>query len=132
MATTDVDTVCTDAHLAAELGGADPLANLVSSVSDRKALRTRVLDDVLFALENRVPPICESDLTDITQLRRAVTYGSLAALFRQNITIGNRDDVASNMEQRYRAMYESHMNALRPTVNGGVKAGPSSIALFRG
>lgn len=131
MATADIDIVCTDQHLADEIGGRDQLANLLETPADRKRIRERVLDDALFALKNRVPPIRESDLVDITELQRIVTFGALAALYRQNITIGNRDDVSANMESRYRAMYDSQLQALRPTVSGGAQAGPATVTLIR-
>lgn len=128
---TDIDDVCTDDDLVHEAGDVDRLNNIMSLESTRRATRTQVLADVLESLRNRIPPVREGDIRDVTELTRTVTYGTFAAMHRKNITIGNDQDVSANMARVYQKLYQSALDNLRPTVDAGQNAAPFGIATHR-
>lgn len=130
MSTTDVDDVCTDAHLVAHVGQAE-LDTLIPEDWSGSAENARqfALDEILDGLTRRQPPIEESDLDDITQLRRAVIYGALALLYRRAM---NRDlDAFGVKESIYRRLYQAERESLVPSVSGGARVPVASYAIER-
>lgn len=131
MATTlDVTDIATSEDLANEIGGNAALDNL-GGIGVVQAALCAGLDDVVDDLRNRVPPVRESALADITELRLATMYGALERLYRQNSTTGAEDDINSKKSRDYAKMRDHAVSRLRPTLIGAVKAGPASITLHR-
>jgi hypothetical protein len=128
---TDIDDVVTDNDLVLEAGTIDKLNNIMAVATARRLVLERTLADVLDSLRNRVPPIHEGSLQDVSELKRVVTYGAMADMHRKQITIGGNDDVSANMARMYQKLYESTRDALRPTVSSGQIAAPFGIALHR-
>ncbi len=60
----NVDSIVTDADLAAEIGGLPRLNSTQALIAIRDTYRAQALQDVLRALETRSPPVREGDLTD--------------------------------------------------------------------
>ncbi len=131
----EVESVATDADLAGELGSAEALDNLVTDPeadpSTTLVARQNALRDVVDGLRNRVPPIYDSELSDVTELSRVVVYGALARLYRNNITTGTEEDVSAAKHKIYQRLYESALGALRPSLNGAFVAGGRSIQFSR-
>jgi hypothetical protein len=131
----DVEGVATDADLAGELGSDEALLNLVTDPdadpSTTLIARQRALGEVLDGLRNRTPPVYEADLSDVTELSRVVVYGAIARLYRNNITTGTEEDVSAAKHKIYQRLFESSVNALRPTVQGSYVSGGRSIAFSR-
>ena len=130
MSTADVDDVATDLDITDEIGEV-PFGRLARDSSDGQKARQRALDDVLDKLRNRVPPIRETDLSDISELRFVVVYGAVARLYRSSMTTGDGSDVNSAKFQFYNKQYERRSDELRPTVTGNRIAAPASIKLNR-
>ncbi len=131
----DVESVATDADLAGELGGEEALQNLVTDPdadpSTTLIARQNALREVLDGLRNRVPPVTEPELSDVTELSRVVVYGALARLYRNNITTGTEEDVSAAKHKIYQRLFESSVNALRPTLSGSYVSGGRSIQFSR-
>lgn len=129
--TIDIDDVAAWSDLASEIGGKDALDNLTNeSLTARKALEL-TLAEVVDSLRNRTPPIAETDLSDVTQLKRVVVEGTLARLYRINMTTGDGEDISSAKHKFYQRAYEATLSALRPTLTGGAIPAGFSIALHR-
>jgi hypothetical protein len=126
-------SVATVQMLKDELGSDEALANLTPS-SDADAPTKAIqaaLDDVVYMLKNRVPPVLERDLRDVTELKIPVVYGALMRLFRQNITTGDEKDVNARRARDYQAMYDQRVATLRPTLISCEIASPATIAFHR-
>jgi hypothetical protein len=130
--TIDVDNVATDSDLSDEIGGQPILSNLIPVSWENSAEKARqgALKHILKHLARRVPPITESDLLDEEELKECVIWGSLAHLYRINIT-GGPDDPNAKLEKKYASMFSSELNALSPTVSSGERANSRSIAFHR-
>lgn len=133
--TINIESVATDADLAGELGSEEALENLVTDPgadpSTTLIARQNALGEVLDGLRNRVPPIVDSELSDVTELHRVVVYGALARLYRNNITTGDEADVSAAKHKIYQRLFESALGALRPTLSGSYVSGGRSIQFSR-
>lgn len=110
----DVDTVATDADVDIELGG-QLLAHvtlLPQDWTDIKAFRQRALDIATDALKRRTPPIFESDISDVTELRRAVVYGSCEKLYELALTNAADGEVFHAKWMHYKAMFRREVESL--------------------
>lgn len=110
-------SICTDADLAAQVGGMDSLNRINSDIAVRDAFRASALDDVINALGSRSPAVSAYDLDDVTQLRMAVCYRALSKLHSQEITqAGDRNHIISKDFQ------EQYLGAMRArfTVSRGM------------
>ncbi len=128
MSTNAVGTIVTDSDITEEIGE-DEFGNLAPSANDGLSARQLTLNDILNQLKNRVPPINESSLVDLEQLRIPCVYGAVARLYRKSITTG--DDVFAMKAKLYTKLYDDRVSELRPIVTGGRVAAPSSIRTFR-
>lgn len=126
-----IDDVCTDAHLAEEIGGAGMLAELIPDEWDNSAeqARQKTLNDVLAELAARRPPVYETDLYDVTELNRVVRYGALVRLYRFAMT--GPDDVFASHHKEFTKLYSSALANLNPTTPSGAVAAPLGIAMHR-
>lgn len=117
--TISLESVCTDTDLANEIGGAENLENLLarSQGGSSELARQAALDDVIRTLRRRSPPIYDSDLSDPTELRAAVTYGALMRLYRQAMT--TPDSIFAAHAKTYASQFEDEVDGLSPTVGGG-------------
>lgn len=133
--TIDVDSVCSSADLVAELGSQAALDNLVkdpaADPSPVAQARQLALAEVLDHLRNRTPPIFDGDMSDVTELGPAVVYGAIARLYRNNIVVGDNEDVSANKHKLYQRMFESRLQALRPTVQSAFRSGSATIQFSR-
>ena len=132
-----IDSVCTHAQLCDEVGGTQVLEPLLSqqleeqaTASDRtKAIREAALAEVMDALRSRTPPVYEADLSDVTQLRRAVIWNSLARIYGMAMAV--EGDAFSLRWGDYRKSYRTEITNLKPTVRGGPMAAFNTITLSR-
>lgn len=99
----NVNSICKDADLAAEVGGLDVLNRINPSTAQRDLFRASALNDVVAALLTRSPPVADSDLTDPTELKMAVCYRALSKIYGRAITqVGDRNDaLAKGFETSY-------------------------------
>jgi hypothetical protein len=135
----DVDTVATDAHLADHVMGASNLQNIIPDEPDwqdddgqktAKRARETALAIVLQALGRRRPPIFDSDLLDVTELRLAVCYRALADLYMGAAVHDDSPNLAKS--KRFMSLFSDELNSLQPTVNAGVSASSISVRISRG
>lgn len=116
----DVDDICTEAHLVAELGGdVGRLERAMKTSSARDAMRASALQDVVDHLATRSPPVRDTDLTDPTQLKSAVCYRALSKIFLTGIT--QEGDVSDVLSKRFEVAYKAAV-AVRFTVSPGVSS----------
>lgn len=145
MSTTAVNDVATDADLEVHTLGktnlqkllpdewlTDPDANYDADTNPKLATipRQQALDDTLVSLAKRRPPIRESDLVDVTQLKNAVVYGALAIIYGG----ATQYDDSPNVERakRFRKLFEAEVAGLQPDVQLGSTASSMSLRLSRG
>lgn len=132
-----IDTVCTHAQLCDEVGGTEILEAVLTqqleeeaTASDRtEGIREAALAEVMDSLRVRVPPVLESDLYDVTQLRRAVIWNSLMRIY--GMAMAGEGDAFHIRWSDYRKRYQSEITSLKPTVSGGVVSSVFSIAMER-
>ncbi len=131
MSTIDVNTVVTDSDIEDELTEKE-LARLTTDSDDGLKARQLALDDILYQLANRVPPITEADLSNlVAELKIPCVYGACARLYRNNMTTGDPADINHMKWKSYHKEYEVRVDNLRPTVAGGLRGAPGAIQLFR-
>lgn len=109
-----IASVATDAHVDDELGG-QLLAHvrmLPQGWTDIEPLRQRALDIVVDALRRRTPPVFETDIADVTELRRAVVYGACAKLFEIAITAAGEGQVFALKWEHYERMFRREIESL--------------------
>lgn len=135
--TNDVDLYATHSDLVDELGGSarklrgllppDETAATIETGEATELVRTQALRDVLKSLARRTPPILESQLSDPTQIKDAVVYGSLMRLYRAAMT--TPDDVNATLCREFKKRYEEEMGNLRLSINNAsaVDVGPTTI-----
>ena len=128
--TIDVETVCTDAELADECGGPVELARLIpKGTANASTQRAAALRDTLKSLRLRRPPINEGDLSDVTELRDAVTFGALERLYLLAMT--TKDSVFGVKHEKYQKRFAAELASLSPTVGGSASGGGGSITIER-
>lgn len=128
--TIDVNLVATDADLVNELGGADTLANILpAGWTNGEPARVLALEDVIESLRRRSPPVLDNDLSIVSQLRRAVTYGALERMYR--IGMHSADDVFAVQQKLYEKRFNAEVLGLSPTLQGGARGSVGSIGLSR-
>jgi hypothetical protein len=128
--TISVGSVATDADLVNELGGAAALANILpADWADAEQARTLALEDVIESLRRRSPPVAENDLANVTQLRRAVTYGALERLYR--MAMHGVDDVYAVQRKLYDTRFNAEVAGLSPLLLGGARGSVGSIGIAR-
>jgi len=117
--TIDIELVCTHAQLGDEVLGIERLSELTKSMDESSSLavRQRALEDVLFILEKRTPPIYASSINAPSQLLRAVTYGALERLYREAMT--NEKDVFGTKRVIYEKRFTSEVSTLMLKVDNG-------------
>jgi hypothetical protein len=93
-------------------------------------LRARTLEDVLTMLKQRRPPIRDTELTDLTELKQAVCFGTLATLYQGAATHEDSPHVAR--AKSYLSMYAGEKAALQPSVSLGATSSNISVRLIRG
>lgn len=127
----NVEEVVTHDQLADEVGGAAALAQLLPDewAGDSTKARQSALDRVVAALGRRAPPIRETDLRDVTELKRAVLLGSAEHVFRMGMHAP--DDAFGSRQRVYERDFWSEVNALQPTVNDGGQGAVMSIGFYR-
>ncbi len=131
MSDTDVQLIATDEDLETELTKKE-FCRLAGDDSEAgKDARQLALDDLLYQLANRVPPVPEGNLVVIGELKIATVYGAAARMYRNRITTGDGDDVNFTKSKLYQKLFDSRSAQLRPSVSNQQTSGPSSIALHR-
>ena len=127
----DVQEVATDGDLETEITKKEFCRLAGDDTEAGKDARQLALDDILYQLANRVPPIQEGDLAFITELKIATVYGAVARMYRNRITTGDNDDVNFTKSKLYQKLFDSRSGQLRPQVSNQQLAGPSSITVHR-
>ena len=127
----DIDTICTHEQLAREVGGTEGLLNLLaaSEAGDSQETREDVLLDVIDTLRRRTPPIYPENLSDPSELRRAVTYGSLEKLYR--MAMSNSGSVYADLHKIFTKKYDAETLGLAPTLASGGRGSAFSIQVSR-
>ena len=131
----DVSTIVTHADIVRELGSERELRNVLTPdpsdpTDPTKPLRIEAYRDVLKALERRTPPITESMLTSLDDLKDAIRYGTLARLYRLAITADG--DAFSVQWKHWQREFNAEVNGLRVKVtDGDVDAGNLFIPMQR-
>ncbi len=127
-----ISQVAAESDLIAELGSSAALGNITSDTFTAAEALALTLTDVLYELLNREPPVRESDISQPTELKRPVVLGTLARLYRNQITRGDGEDVASAKHKIFRDQYNATVSSLRPTVALGLAvAAPFGIVMHR-
>ena len=130
MSITAIDTVCTDADLITQFGGEEAFGNVLpDGQPNAQPQRQVVFDRALTSLKNREPPVRETELVDVTELRQTVVYGAIAELCWAAMT--ETGDRWEKLAKRYDGLYQSELSALRPSVAVGQTAGTMSISIHR-
>ncbi len=131
--TIDVDTVCTDEQLDEFLGGhLTTSQNLRPQAwTDCRPARQHALDRILGALRRRTPPIRETDLQDVTELRTAVKLGAAEHLHMLAATSGDAAEVFAFKAKKYAQDFESEINGLTPTLVGSLRGSTYSFGISR-
>ena len=88
MSINPVNDVVTDSDLSNEVSERE-FGRLAPNEDDGLDARQLTLDDLLDRLKNRVPPIHETDLIDLEELRIPCVYGAVARLYRRKMTTGD-------------------------------------------
>ena len=127
----DIETVCTHLQLSREVGGTESLLNLLAAgeSSDSTSTREDALLDVTDTLRRRTPPIFPGDLSDRTELRRAVMYGSLEKLYR--MAMSGSGSVYADLHKIFQKKYDAEMLGLAPTLQNGSRGSAFSIQVSR-
>jgi hypothetical protein len=130
----DIDLVCTHADLIDELGSERALRQILPVEPDNaedptKTIREQAYRDVLRSLLKRTPPILESQLSDIVELKSAVVFGTLLRLYRSSMS--NPDDLFGTLWKEYESKFRSEVTHLRVTVDGVASVDVASISMFR-
>lgn len=130
--TVDVDSVATDADLVEELGDETILNRILpKSSKDSRPFRKKALEATTKALSRRTPPIRDSDLSDVTELRDCVVYGALARIYASNMTSGSEDALFTAKAQEWSDAYDNELEALQPTLGDEVRGPSMSITVHR-
>lgn len=138
MSTTDVDDVATDADLSIYTGGVDRLQNLLpedwhdegASEKWAKPARQEAFDHVLRTIKARRPPILESDLVDVTELKLPVVFGALEIVYRS--AIEHEESPNKAKAKAFGDKFAAELSALQPSVSAGSTASSMSIRISRG
>jgi hypothetical protein len=134
----DVEDVATDTDLEVYTLGRSNLQALLpdewfSETLNRKSganARQQALDDILATLKQRRPPIRDTELADLTELKPAVCYGALAILYQGAAT--HEDSPHMVRGKSYASRFASEKQALQPSVMLGSTASSLSIRMSRG
>ncbi len=130
-----IDTVCTEEQLDEYLGGqlAAQTALVPKGWDDAAPARQFALDETLDSLKRRRPPIREADITDATELRRAVLYGASARLYDLAISNGGDAEMWVVKHRAARKLFEAEVAGLDITGPAGANiGGGGSIKISRG
>ncbi len=92
--------------------------------------RTNSLAEVLQAFRKRRPPIFETNLLDVTQLKQAVCFGALADLYTG--AIQHEDSPNVERAKYYTKRFRDELASLQPDVQAGSTASSMSVRLSRG
>lgn len=130
--TISIESVATDQDLADAVGGFPVLFNLLPREWNESGLtiRQKKLDEVLRYLLRRSPPIYEGYLSDVTELKDAVIWGSLAELHLMAVT-GGPDDPHRFQSKEYTAKYKAELDSMAPTLSTGERMETGMITISR-
>lgn len=105
----DVETIATDADLIAEVASKARLDRAMPSQTQRDAVRVAALEDVLFALATRSPPIRDTMLAHPAELKKAVVYRALTKIFLSAVAV--EGDVHATLHRAYEREYQGAVRA---------------------
>lgn len=136
--TIDIEDVATDADLEVYTLGKSSLQDLLpdewldedTGVKVATLARQTTLDTVLSTLARKRPPIRSADLTDVTELKAVVCYGTMQILYSG--AVQHEDSPNAKRAKHFGAMFRDELAALQPTVAAGVTASSRSGRLSRG
>lgn len=134
----DVDDVCTEADLESHTLGRSNLQDIIPNdwldeTLGRKSAaqaRQQVLTEILGMLRMRRPPILETQLADLTELKLCVCFGTLAMLYMGAAT--NEDSPYMKKAKHFYDRYKTERDALQPTVLLGATTSSLSFTMMRG
>lgn len=129
----DVDDVLTHSQLDDYLGGRLTAQMHLAPTGDASTVKARTwaLDEVLAVLAARTPPIFEADITDESELRRAVTHKAAERLYDHAMTTGGDAELFHAKMKAERERARDALAQTRVTVDDGVSAPPMSIGISR-
>lgn len=131
--TIDIDSVCTEAQLREHLGGQtfDSLGLLPTGWASTEPARQHALEKVLTALRARTPPIRDTDLGDVTELRNAVLYGAKMHLYELAMTSAQEGALFLEKWRMARSQFTDELRALSPTLTDGLRGPAMSFSYAR-
>lgn len=116
----DPNNVCTDDDLAAR-AGRKRLEQAQPDITERNAARATAVREIVLALQGRTPPIRESDLTDVTEMRDVAVARALQIIFEKSMT--SVDSLHGQLAAQFGREYVGAAKRSY-TVSGGAR-GPS-------
>lgn len=131
--TISIDDVCTHAELVAHVLSSRALAELLPDEARGSSTQARqnALDAVLAALRRRSPPIRESDIDDVSDLRTAVILGAMRELHFAAIVTASEGDRHWAKWKTYRDRFDDEISGMDIRVGGGAEGAPSSFSVER-
>lgn len=128
--TFSIETVCTDADLAAEIGGTGALANIIplEYAGVATIARTAILAEVMRSLSRRTPPIYEENFQDPAELKAVVVAGTLEKLYRVSMT--TPDGIFALQRKIYADRYSEELRGLMPLTTTGDGSGRMASLSF--
>ena len=121
----NVETVLTHDQLAADyVMGVAALANLLpqSFNGSTDGPRAEALRLTLKSLARRTPPVYEDTLSDPTELRDAVAYGTLEIIYGAAMANAGPDSIFAMKRKLYDDRFKAELQGLAPSVSEGVRA----------
>lgn len=129
--TISIDSVCTEAELADALGTAsiDSIGLRPRGWDTCEPARQQALDSVLSRLRGRTPPIRDTDLSDVTELRPAVIQGAKMTLYELAMTSATDGALFLEKWRMAEKRFRAEIDGLNPTLIDGLR-GPSRSFSF--
>lgn len=125
-----VDSICTDADLANQVGGVSELDRINKSLAVRDTFRQAALEDALASLASRAPPLYDTDLADPSELKLSVCYRALSKIYFA--AMAAEDDRNHTLGKNYEREY---LGAVRgrftPASGGGGTVGGGTFSFER-
>jgi hypothetical protein len=100
----DIEQICTDADLLAR-AGEQRVKRAKPELTERTAARNEALLEVLASLTGRSPPVRETDLADITELRVPVMLRALQIIMQNAMT--GTDALHAELARQYGDEYRA-------------------------
>lgn len=131
--TIDLEDVCTEAQLAEHLGvqTIDSIGLKPRGWDTCEPARRAALDKVIAALKSRTPPIRDTDLADVTELRNAVLFGAKAHLYELAMSSATEGALFLEKWRIAHKQFTDEVRGLAPTLTDGIRGPAMSFSYAR-